>query len=231
MHNSSAAQKPLAIKVILAEDHTIVRDALKTLLHSTSSIQVAGEAPDGRQAVNLAVQLKPDVVVMDIMMKDMNGIDATREIHRLCPQIRILALSMHTAPHMVKSMLLAGASGYLSKDCANHELVSAIQALARGQLYFGQGVGDWLLGEFRAMARNLPSDATPDLDSRERQILQLLAEGKNTKEISLTIGLSTKTVDACRHQLMDRLGIDNIPQLTKYAIHHKLTDLELGSGI
>ncbi len=215
----------MSIAVLIADDHAIVREGLRALLGQAAGFRVVGEASDGRRAVEMVARLKPDVVLMDISMRGLNGVEATRRIvgERRAP--RVLALSMHTDMRSVSRMMEAGASGYLVKDCEPSELTAAIETVAGGGVY--------VCAEVRGAAARVQSRsteaATTDLRSlsvREREVLQLLAEGQNTRDIATTLGLSEKTVENHRQQLRDKLGLASTAELTKFAIREGLTSLE-----
>ena len=214
------------IKVILADDHQILREALRALLAKEPDITVVGEAGNGRQSVQLARTLHPDVVVMDVAMPDMNGIDATRKITSVAPGTRVIALSMHSDKRFVKEMLRAGASGYLLKDCAMEELVLAIHAVMAKKVYFSPAIAGIVADEF--VRRSEDADASPlaALSPREREVLQLLAEGHGAREIAGMIGVSVKTVETHRQHIMDKLDIHSIAELTKCAVREGLTRLD-----
>jgi len=220
----------MAIRVLVADDHKIVRDGLKSMLARQADIDVVGEAENGREAIELSVKLVPDIVVMDIGMREMNGIDATRELVAKVQGVRVLALSMHSDQRYVSEMLAAGAAGYLLKDSAFDELTKAIRALADGRKYLSQGVAGVVLEDYvRRLAGNGndPGPATTRaLSTREREVLQHIANGFSTKQIAANLHLSTKTVETHRRQIMDKLGIFNIAGLIKFAVREGLTSLE-----
>jgi len=214
------------IKVILADDHTLVRDGLRALLEQEPDIEVIAEAMDGRTIVRLAGEMVPDVIVMDVAMPDMNGIEATRRTLAATPQIKVLALSMHSVRRFVAGMLEAGASGYLVKDCAAGELVTAIRAVAGGRVYVSPAVAGVVVEDYvRRLTAGQPS-ALARLSDRERETLQLLAEGKTTKEIAARLHVSAKTVETHRQHLMEKLDLHSVAELTKLAIREGLTSLE-----
>jgi len=222
--------QPLA-KVLLADDHKIVRDGLRSLLEQQPDMRVVGEASDGEAAVRMALDLKPDVVVMDIGMPESNGIESTRRIMRDLPETRIVALSMHSDRQFVSGMLSAGAMAYLLKDSAFEELVSAIDSVMRGRVYLSEGVASVVVQDYVNRINAPAPDAlvtTPlsRLSPREREVLQLAAEGKSTKEIASALGLSVKTVETHRHQVMEKLGIYSLAGLIKFAIREGLVSIE-----
>lgn len=220
----------MSIRVLIADDHQIVRDGLKSMLAKSLDVEVVGEAENGREAVSLARELGPDVVVMDIGMRELNGIDATRQIVDEVAGTKVIALSMHSDRRYVSEMLAAGASGYLLKDGAFDELASAIRAVADGRTFLSQGVADTVLEDYRRQLSGSPQTApagnSRPLSGREREVLQLIAEGLSTKEIAARLHLSVKTVETHRRQIMEKLGIYNVAGLIKYAVREGLASLE-----
>lgn len=218
------------MRILLADDHKIVRDGLRALLRREPEIEVVGEADDGRAALEMARALQPDVVIMDIGMRGLNGIDATRQILAEHPDMKIVALSMHSDRRFVAEMLKAGASAYLVKDGAFEELTTAIRAVRAGRVYLSQDVAGVVVEDYvrRLAACKEDSDAPSAgrLTMREREVLQLIAEGKTTKEIASCLHLSVKTVETHRRQIMDRLGIFSVAGLIKFAIREGLTSVE-----
>jgi len=215
----------MTIKIILADDHQIVRQGLRTLLSCEPDMQVVGEADDGRKTLKLAEELSPDVIIMDISMPDLNGIEATRLILTEFPEVKVIALSMHSDSLFVLNMLKSGALGYLLKDCAMEELVQAIRTVMRQQTYICSGVADLLVKDLAHSCAAEPSSAYSILTNREREVLQLLAEGKGVLQIATSLGLSSKTVETHRKQIMNKLGLHTVAELTKYAIRQGLTSL------
>ncbi|NJD56689.1 MAG: response regulator transcription factor [Nitrospirae bacterium] len=215
----------MTIKVLLADDHKIVRDGLRTLLEKNPDIVVAGEAEDGREALQMAQKLLPDVVVMDIAMPDLNGIEATRQILADRSAVRIVALSMHSDKRFVSEMLKAGASAYLLKDCAFEELITAIRTVMKGKIYLSPGIAGVVIGEYIRKDAKADSSVFSLLSDREREVLQLMAEGKTTKEVAAYLHVSVKTVETHRTNIMTKLDIHSIAELTKYAIREGLTSL------
>ena len=215
----------MTIKVLLADDHKIVRDGLRTLLEKNPDIIVAGEAEDGREALQMAQKLLPDVVVMDIAMPDLNGIEATRQILADRSTVRIIALSMHSDKRFVSEMLKAGASAYLLKDCAFEELITAIRTVMKGKIYLSPGIAGVVIGEYIKKDAKADSSVFSLLSDREREVLQLMAEGKTTKEVASYLHVSVKTVETHRTNIMTKLDIHSIAELTKYAIREGLTTL------
>ena len=214
------------IKVILADDHKLFREGLRALLERSDDIQVIGEAEDSRAAVDLARKLAPDVIVMDVGMPNLNGIEACRAITAESPRVKVVALSIHSDRRFVAGMLSAGASGYLLKDSAFQELAAAICAAAKNQRYLSERIAGLVLEDYVGrLAREAPPSA-PALTSKEREVLQLLAEGKSTKEAALALNVSVKTIETHRQDIMDKLGLHTIADLTKYAVREGLTSLE-----
>jgi DNA-binding NarL/FixJ family response regulator len=210
--------------ILIADDHRLLREGLRALLER-DGFEVVGEADNGRSAVRLAKQLQPDIVITDIAMPDLNGVEATRQICAEAPRSKILALSMHTESRFVLGILEAGASGYLLKDAAFEELSVAIKALLKGQTYLSPAVADVVVRH--SLGRLEPKKRTPQarLSQREQEVLQLIAEGKSTREIAAMLYVSVKTVETHRKQIMDKLNIHSIAGLTKYAVREGLTSL------
>jgi DNA-binding NarL/FixJ family response regulator len=215
----------MSITVILADDHKIVRDGLRNLLQKYPEIEVIGEAEDGRSTVEMARELSPDVVIMDIAMPDMNGIEATRRIVEEKSGVKVVALSMHSDKRFVSEMLKAGASAYLLKHSAFEELMTAVMTVMEGRMYLSPAVTGVVVDHYIKQNSNTESSVFSVLSDREREVLQLLAEGKNTKEIASSLNLSSKTVDAHRMNIMLKLNMHSIAELTKYAIREGLTSL------
>lgn len=216
----------MSIRVLLSDDHRIVREGLRTLLDKEPDIEVVGEAEDGRSMLELARKLKPQVVIMDITMPDLNGMDATRKIIEELPDVKVLALSMHTDQQFVGGMLKAGAIGYLPKDCASEELVRAVHTVASNETYLSLRVADVVRRDYLRQVKKVDTPGLPALTARERETLQLLTEGRTTKEISLHLDLSAKTIETYRQHIMQKLNLHSLAELTKYAIREGLTSLE-----
>ena len=217
----------MSVRIILAEDHRITREGLVNLLQERSDMEVVGEAENGREAVKLASELSPDLVIMDVTMPDLNGIDATRIITSGSNNTKVIALSMYSDKQFVQGMIQAGASGYLLKDCAFEELVSAIQAVIQGDTYLSPGIAGIVVQDYLNKLTTDRSSADTVLTNREREVLQLIAEGNSTKEIAASLSVSVKTVETHRRQIMEKLGIFSIAELTKYAIREGLTSLHI----
>jgi len=216
----------MTIRVLLADDHNIVREGLRSLLEKEPDIEVVAMADNGRTAVQLAGELKPDVAVLDIAMPEMNGIEATRRISRDVPEIKVLALSMHSARRFVTEALSAGAKGYLLKDCAAEELVRAIRTVAGNETYLSPKVAGLIVKDYLKHSPETTLSDDSCLTNREREILQLIAEGESTKEIAFKIGVSIKTVETHRQQIMKKLDLHSVAELTRYAIREGLTPLD-----
>ena len=216
----------MKIKILLADDHKIIREGLRALIEKQSDMEVAAEAQDGLETVKLARKLFPDIVIMDIGMPGINGIDATRQIVAEDHNIKVIALSMHSDRRFVLQMLKAGASGYLLKDSAFEELVIAIHTIMKKQPYLSPKVTDVVVKEYLHNLGKNESTAFSILTAREREVLQLIAEGKSTKQIASILNISVKTIETHRQQVMEKVGVHSIAELTKYAIREGLTSLE-----
>ena len=207
------------IRVLLADDHTLIRAGLRMVIDAQSDLSVVGEADDGREAVALAAKLKPDVVVMDIGMPSLNGIEAARQISASSPETRIVMLSMHSDEGYVLRALKAGACAYLLKDSAEADLARAIHAAASGRSFFSPAVGKVLLEDYlRKLQRTGAEDSYDLLSPREREILQLVAEGKSSKDVANLLDLSVSTVETHRARIMQKLNLHGIPELILYAV-------------
>ncbi len=217
----------MSIKLLLADDHTIVRHGISESIQQQEGMEIVGQASDGRQTVALAAELKPDIIIMDIGMPHLNGFEAAREVLRINQNIKIIALSMHSSKRFVLEMLKAGASGYLLKDCEFDELIKAVRTVAAGKRYLSPAISGVVVDNFAKSDIQDESSAFSALTQRERQILQLIAEGCTTKRIAMNLFISPKTVETHRLNVMNKLGIDNIAQLTKYAIQEGLTSVEM----
>jgi two-component system response regulator NreC len=216
----------VSIKILLADDHKIVREGLRALLDKKPDFEVVAEAENGRMVLQRAREVLPDVIVMDLTMPDLNGIEATRQLITALPDIKVIALSMHSDNRLVVGMLDAGASGYLLKDCAFEELENAIHNVVANQIYLSPKIARDFIEYHVHNSLLAQSSAFSVLTARERQILQLLAEGKNTKQMAASFKVSIKTVEAHRKHIMKKLNIHSVSGLTKYAIREGLTGLE-----
>jgi two-component system response regulator NreC len=217
----------MTIRVLLADDHKIVREGLCALLDKQEDIEVVAEAEDGHQALKLVQETSPNVAVIDIAMPGLNGIETTRRIVDKNPKVKVIALSMYSDRRLVARMLGAGASGYLLKDCAFEELAQAIRAVATEQTYLSSMIVDIVVKNFFHNLEEADSSILSTLTNREREVLQLLAEGKTIKEIASYLCLSVKTIETHRQQIMHKLNIHSIAELTKYAIREGMTSLEI----
>lgn len=213
-------------KVLLVDDHAIIRQGLSSLLEKQPDIEVVGGVEDGRQAVDVARKLAPDLVIMDISMPNLNGIDAARKIIEETGNVKIIALSIHSSRRFVAEMLKAGASGYILKDCLFDELMTAIKIVLNGGIYLSPKITGVVIDDYvQRLSRQSQSNG-PVLNDREREVLQLLSEGKSTKKIALSLHVSTKTIESNRRNIMDKLRITSVAELTKYAIREGITPLE-----
>jgi DNA-binding NarL/FixJ family response regulator len=216
--------RSMSISVLLADDHAVLRDGLKVLLQAQADIRVVGLAADGREAVATAAQLQPDVVVMDISMPDMNGVEAARRICAARPQTRVVMLSMHADAEHVYRALEAGATGYLLKNSAGSELVAAVRAVHAGRRYLTGQINDMVIAGYVGDKRaESPLDS---LSKRERDILQLLVDGRSNREAAELLHISVKTVETYRSRMLQKLGISNMAELMKFALTHGLTQVK-----
>jgi DNA-binding NarL/FixJ family response regulator len=209
----------MTIRVLLADDHTLMREGLRALLTTTTDIEVVGEVHSGREAKRQVLQLNPDVVLMDITMPDLNGIEAARVIHLKCPAVRIVMLSMHATAEYVYRAFEAGACGYVLKESAVDEVISAVRTVHEGKPYLSPALAETVPNPAAGRARS-PVDR---LSTRERQVLQLVVEGRTSNEIGRMIHLSPKSVETYRSRLMSKLGVRDLPSLVKFALEHGLT--------
>ena len=208
------------IRILLADDHAVVRQGFKMILSAQPDMEIVGEAANGREAIELAEQFKPDVVVMDVAMPELNGIEATRRLLGALPHTRVIALSMHKDSVYVREILRAGARGYLLKDSGAEDLVRAIRAVAGGESWLSPAVSNAVLDDYRRHVTN-PIDL---LTSREREVLQMLAEGKTNKEVAVVLNLSVYTVDAHRGRIMEKLNLHSINELVRFAVRNGLIE-------
>ena len=213
------------IRIVLADDHTLLRDGIRSLLEDQPDMVVIGEAEDGRGVVQLTADLKPDVVLMDIAMPLLNGLEATRQIKRDRPQARVLVLTMHDNEEYVRQVLLAGASGYVLKRAAASELVAAIRAVHKGEAVLSPAITRLVLEDYLRSDGSKPEPSAGELTPREREILQLIAEGYTSREIAEMLSLSVKTVQAHRTSLMQKLDLHDRGDLIKYAIQKKIIEV------
>jgi DNA-binding NarL/FixJ family response regulator len=208
------------IRILLADDHAVVRQGFSLILAAQPDMEIVGEAGNGREAVELAGRLHPDVVVMDVAMPELNGIEATRRLADSAPRARVLALSMHKDAVYVREILRAGARGYLLKDAIDHDLVAAVRSVAQGEAYLSPAVSEAVLSDYRRHVKD-PLDL---LTSREREVLQMIAEGKTNKEIATLLSLSVYTVDAHRGRIMEKLNLHSMGELVRFAMRNGLID-------
>lgn len=208
------------IRILLVDDHAMVRKGFGLILGGQQDLEIIGEAGNGREALELTEKLQPDVVVMDVAMPELNGIEATRKIMASVPRTRILALSMHKDSVYVREILRAGAKGYLLKDSIDHDLVAAVRAVAKGEGYLSPAVSEAVLSDYRRHV-TAPLDL---LTGREREVLQMIASGKTNKEIAGELKLSVYTVDAHRGRIMEKLNLHSINELVRFAVRNGLVD-------
>lgn len=216
----------MSIRVILADDHAIVRDGLCRSMQQEEGMEVIAQAANGHEAVKLAQTQKPDIVIMDVSMPDLNGIEATRAIVAQCPEVKVLVLSMHARKSFIAEMFRAGAKGYLLKDCEFDELAHAVRIVAGGKAYISPAITDVVIDGYTHQSNGMDFTVFSVLTPREREVLQLLAEGNSTKQIGQRLFISPKTVEVHRLKIMDKLNLNNVAQLTKYAIQEGLTSPE-----
>jgi two-component system response regulator NreC len=207
------------VKILLADDHTIVRQGLKLILSAHSDLEVVGEAANGREAVELAEKLRPDIVLMDVQMPELNGIDATKKMVAANPRIRILVLSMHKESVYVREILKAGARGYILKDAIDTELLNAVRSVARGDGYISPAVSSALNDKVKD-----PTNPVDMLSPREREVLLLIADGKTNKEIATRLNLSVYTVDSHRGRIMEKLNLHSAGELVRFAMKNGLVE-------
>jgi two-component system response regulator NreC len=214
------------IKVLIADDHTILRQGIKALLDNQAEIEVIGEAKDGREALTLIERLLPDVILMDIAMPGLNGLEATRRIKKKFPKIKVLVLTMYTNEEYVFQILNAGANGYLVKETAFQDLISAIRAVYRDEAFMSPSISKKVINRYTQRVRETNNTTGDILTTREREILQLIAEGSSSKKIAEALFISPKTVETHRTHIMDKLNIHNRTNLVKYAIRTGIVDID-----
>jgi DNA-binding NarL/FixJ family response regulator len=214
-----------SIRVLLADDHTILRDGIRSLLEDEPDIEVIGEAEDGHSAVRMTEQFEPDVVVMDIAMPLLNGLEATRQIKRNNPQVKVLILTMHENEEYIRQVLATGAMGYILKDAAARELLGAIRAVHRGEAVLSPAITRLVIEDYLRWGEPQPEVISNGLSAREREVLQLIAEGYTNKQIGEILCISVKTVQAHRNNLMQKLDLHDRGELIKYAIQKKIIEI------
>jgi two-component system response regulator NreC len=219
------AKQRMKIRILLADDHTILRAGLKMMLNAQPDMEVIGEAQDGRQALHETQRLQPDVVLMDITMPDMNGIEATKQIKRAHPEVKILILTMHEHDEYIFQALRAGASGYMLKEAADTELITALHVVQSGQFYLSPAAQSVMVGDYLQRVRTgEEKDSYSSLTEREREILKLVAEGYTNNQIAERLVISPKTVDTHRTHIMDKLNLHSRAELVKYAMRRGLLE-------
>lgn len=216
----------MTVRLVLGDDHKMFRDGLRPLLARHRELEVVGEASDGREAVELAEALRPDLVILDVSMPVLNGVEAARRIRQIDPGIRVAMLTMHSDRRFVLESLNAGATAYLLKDDAFEDLIRAIPRILAGQVVLAERIGSQVAREYAALAGREEDSVFGRLSPREREVLQLIAEGRTTKEIAALHEVSVKTVETQRKQIMDKLDLHSVAELTKYAIREGLTSLD-----
>jgi DNA-binding NarL/FixJ family response regulator len=211
-------------RVLIADDHEVVRHGIRVMVQTHPNLEVCGEAADGRQAVLLAAKLRPDIVIIDIGMPQLNGLDATRQIAHADPNVKVLILTMHESEQIVREVLAAGARGYLLKSDAGRDLIAALEALAGRKTFFTSKVAEIVLETYLKGGHEQPL-SKDILTSREREVVQLLAEGKSTKEVAVALGLSVKTAETHRSNLMRKLDVHSVSQLVLYAVRNNIVQV------
>ncbi len=216
----------MAINVLLADDHTIVRDGLRALLEANPEIKVVGDAANGNQAVLKAKKLEPDIVIMDISMPELNGIDATQRIMEANPEVRVIILSMLGTADYIFHAMQAGVRGFLLKESAGREVTEAVKTVYRGEMYFSRPIIDTVINDYmRAQVEN-QADSLNILNAQENEILSMLVNGKSTEEIGRCLELPTKKIESLRKQIMQKLGLSDFNEVIKFAIRHGLIALD-----
>jgi two-component system, NarL family, response regulator NreC len=222
---AGAARAASKIRVLLADDHTILRAGVRMMLNAQPDIEVVGEASDGRHAIAEAQRLQPDVILMDITMPDLNGIEATRQVKRVLPETRVLVLTMHENEEYLFQVLRAGASGYMLKEAADTELISAIRIITNGSFYLSSSAQSMMVGDYLQRVRSGEErDSYSELTEREREILKHVAEGYTNNQIAERLFISPKTVDTHRTHIMDKLNLHSRAELVKYAMRRGLLE-------
>jgi len=212
----------MELRVLLADDHGVMRDGLRRLLEANTQIRVAATAADGAEALRRAIEMRPDVAILDVSMPVVSGIEAARAITRAVPSTAVIILSMHCSPDLVREALAAGARGYLLKESAGDEVVKAVLAVAAGRRFLGEGIAEVVFSDYQHKRR----PATECLTARERDVLRLIVEGKSNAEAAAALALSPRSVETYRMRLMHKLGLSDLPALVKFALRHGITTLE-----
>jgi DNA-binding NarL/FixJ family response regulator len=214
------------LRILVADDHDIVRRGLKQLLTAQPGWMVCAEAKNGREAVTLAEEHKPDVVVMDISMPELNGLEAARRIRKQLPKTQMVILTLHFSDQLVHDIVEAGVRAYIVKSDADRDLVTAVEAVSKGRSFFTSGATEMVLTEFRKREERpeVPRTFRGRLTSREREIVQLLAEGKSSKEVAVALGISVKTAETHRANIMRKLGIHSVSELVRYAVKNQIIE-------
>jgi RNA polymerase sigma factor (sigma-70 family) len=217
----------MKIRVLVADDHAIIREGLRVMLGNQPDMEVVGVAANGRETIQLADEYEPDIAVIDISMPELNGVEAIQQMMPRHPHLRVVVLSIHETKPYVYRALKAGAMGYLVKETAGLEVVDAVRAVQRGERYLSQSISDLLTtGSFQKLESLIDVSPLEALSPREREVLQLVAEGKTSQEIAERLSISPKTVDTYRSRLMHKIGVDDVPGLVRFAIQHGVISLE-----
>lgn len=220
------------IRVLLAEDHTIVREGLRSLLEATGRVEVVGEADNGRSAVEVARELRPDVAIVDVSMPELDGVEATRQIKKAAPQVRVIVLTMHSAEVYMKEVFRAGASGYLVKKTAARDLLMAVEAVMRDEMYLSPAISKVVIDRYVEVGGEaLSREGYNALSDREREVLKLVAEGRTNREVADMLNVAEKTVATHRANVMRKLELHNMSELVRYAVRERLIDVDASGPI
>lgn len=212
------------LRIILADDHSLVRRGIRSLLGSHSGWQVCGEAADGRETLEKVDELKPDILILDLNMPELNGLEVTRRVHKMCPGVEVLVLTVHDSEQIMRQVLEAGARGYMLKSDAGHELLSAVDTVRRHRLFLSSQASRMLRGSSALPAKDHVALKQP-LSPRERQVLQLLAEGKSTKDIATALDITVKTAETHRSNIMRKLDLHHVTELVRYAMRNQVVQI------
>lgn len=212
------------LRIILADDHSLVRRGIRSLLGSHSGWQVCGEAADGRETLEKVDELKPDILILDLNMPELNGLEVTRRVHKMCPGVEVLVLTVHNSEQVMRQVLEAGARGYMLKSDAGHELLSAVDTVRRHRLFLSSQASRMLRGSSALPAKDHVALKQP-VSPRERQVLQLLAEGKSTKDIATALDITVKTAETHRSNIMRKLDLHHVTELVRYAIRNQVVQI------